>query len=57
MKMSVFSQPDVLQLKEVGGFLLMRCLCGAEFFFFHKCFCGAQCRQFLLDAVMGWAYQ
>jgi len=42
-----------LQLKEVGGFL-PRCFCGEEFCFYHKSFCGAHCRQFLLGAVKGW---
>jgi len=42
-----------LQLKEVGGFL-PRFFCGGEFLFYHYFFCGAQCRQFLLGAVMGW---
>jgi hypothetical protein len=47
---------NVLQLKEVGDFL-PKCFCGQGFFFYHKSFCGAQCRQFLLGAVMGWAIE
>jgi hypothetical protein len=43
-----------LQLKEVGGFL-PKYFCGERIFFYHKSFCGAGCRQFLLGAVMGWA--
>jgi len=48
--MADYSRPEGLQLKEIGGFL-PRCDCGEEFFFYHKSFCGAHCRQFLLAAL------
>jgi hypothetical protein len=44
-----------LQLKEVGGFL-PKCFCGERIYIYHKSFCGAHCRQFLLGAVMGWLF-
>jgi hypothetical protein len=44
--------PNVMPLQEVGG-VYPRCLCGDEFFFYHKSFCVAHCRQFLLGAVSG----
>jgi len=45
---------NVLQLQEVGGFL-PRFFCGEEFLIYHKFFCGAGSRQFLVGAVTGWA--
>jgi hypothetical protein len=42
-----------LRLKEVGGFY-RDAFYVEELFLYHKCFCGAHCRQFLLGAVMGW---
>jgi hypothetical protein len=44
---------NVLQLKEVGGYYRnVPAVC--DFFTYHKSFFEAQCRQFLLGAVMGW---
>jgi hypothetical protein len=49
---SSFRLPDnVLQLQEVGGFLL-RFFCGEEFLIYHKFSYGARCRQFLVGAVI-----
>ena len=34
---------------------LPRFFCGEAFLIYHKFFCGARCRQFLVGAVTGWA--
>jgi hypothetical protein len=44
---------NVLQLKEVGGYYRnVPAVC--DFFTYHKSFFEAQCRQFLVGAVIGW---